>query len=189
MQRFTFRYVSKPHSQQLCVGQPSAAPVVLLRLLILVGLDLVAAARETIFRSLFWTLCTSRWQAHGSQIRSKHASFPLMPADLVVACLPKAQLICHFKPQEHGKGRMNSSAEQGDACALVCSQQQRCLGIPAKAQLQESSHDYCEKAAPAKVRAVLGSSLQRYHREQPLRTALSHADRHLLTTYARCPNI
>ncbi|WIA17798.1 hypothetical protein OEZ85_009310 [Tetradesmus obliquus] len=53
--------------------------------------------------------------------------------------------------QEHGKGRMNSSAEQGDACALVCSQQQRCLGIPAKAQLQESSHDYCEKAAPAKA--------------------------------------
>lgn len=49
MQRFTFRYVSKPHSQQLCVGQPSAAPLVLLRLLILVGLDLVAAARENYF--------------------------------------------------------------------------------------------------------------------------------------------
>jgi hypothetical protein len=60
-------------------------------------------------------------------------------------------MICVFVLQEHGQGRMNGSVEQGGACALVCAQQQRCLGIPAKAQLQKPSNDTIDKAAPAQV--------------------------------------
>jgi hypothetical protein len=46
---------------------------------------------------------------------------------------------------------MNGSLEQADVCALLCTKQQGCPGIPAKAQHQSTSEISADKAAPTKV--------------------------------------
>lgn len=46
---------------------------------------------------------------------------------------------------------MNGSLEQADVCALLCTKQQGCPGIPAKAQHQSTSEISADKAAPTKA--------------------------------------